>query len=359
MRVPGGRATTWPARSGVSSTVRPRCAGPQLERRRAVEDDEDLLLRRVAVRDAAAVARQRASPSAARRGSTARASRAARSSTGHARLSSSTSSTLTMFAGRGAGSPTASGSTVASTSHGSSSRPSTHGQPSRIARERGSQPSSVGWRVPKTMYSSPQARRRTCAPSRPGAWMTQSSGRTSCTSPSCHARPEPARTKKSSSDAPCECGGVGSLPGSTRTRLTPTPRVPGRVAERLPRRRPSRPSRARRRSTSSQCATPIGAQFRLAAWLAPHRRRLDQPRPRRRGGAAAAPGRDRERRALLPRARRQGREPGGRRRAARGRGRAGRLRRARRDRGRGARGASGGGCGGAVDRQGRSDRRSR
>ena len=69
--------------------------------------------------------------------------------------SSSTSSTLRMLSGRGSGSPTASGSTVASTSHGSSSRPSTHGQPSRIARERGSQPSSVGWRVPKTSSSRP------------------------------------------------------------------------------------------------------------------------------------------------------------------------------------------------------------
>ena len=66
------------------------------------------------------------------------------------RCSSSTSSTLTMFSGRGAGSPTSSGRPAASTSHGSSSRPSTHGQPIRIARERGSQPISVGWRVPKT-----------------------------------------------------------------------------------------------------------------------------------------------------------------------------------------------------------------
>ena len=64
--------------------------------------------------------------------------------------SSSTSSMLTMFSGRGAGLPTASGSTSASMSQGSSSRPATHGHPIRIARERGSHPISVGCRVPKT-----------------------------------------------------------------------------------------------------------------------------------------------------------------------------------------------------------------
>ena len=60
-----------------------------------------------------------------------------------------------MFAGRGAGAPNSSGSAAASMSHGSSVRPSTQGQPIRIARERGSQPISVGCRVPKISTSSP------------------------------------------------------------------------------------------------------------------------------------------------------------------------------------------------------------
>ena len=64
--------------------------------------------------------------------------------------SSSTSSMLRMFGGRSAGSPYASGGASASRSHGSSVRPSTHGQPKRTAPERGSQPKSVGCRVPKT-----------------------------------------------------------------------------------------------------------------------------------------------------------------------------------------------------------------
>ena len=62
----------------------------------------------------------------------------------------SASSTLTMLGGRGAGSPIASGGPDASMSQGSSSLPSVHGQPIRTARERGSQPNSVGWRVPNT-----------------------------------------------------------------------------------------------------------------------------------------------------------------------------------------------------------------
>ena len=103
------------------------------------------------------VAPARSAPSAARRAATARGVASGAVVRRSRQCSSSTSSTLTMFAGRGAGSPYASGSPAASTSHGSSSRPSTHGQPSRIARERGSQPSSVGWRVPKTRYSSPSA----------------------------------------------------------------------------------------------------------------------------------------------------------------------------------------------------------
>jgi hypothetical protein len=55
---------------------------------------------------------------------------------------------LTMFFGLGAGSPKTSGSACASTSQGSSVRPSTQGQPRRMAFERGSQPISVGCRVP-------------------------------------------------------------------------------------------------------------------------------------------------------------------------------------------------------------------
>src|SRR5437764_4609397 len=167
---------------------------------------------------------------------------------------SSTSSTLTMFGGRGAGSPSSSGSTVASTSQGSSSRPSTQGQPIRIARERGSQPISVRCRVPKTRYSSPSAPATNVCSISSARWMTQSSGRTSCVAPSCQASPEPARTKYSSSDAPCECGGVGSFPGSTWTRLTPTPWVPAACPSRRQVASIS-PFASRRAGSSSQWTT--------------------------------------------------------------------------------------------------------
>ena len=89
---------------------------------------------------------------------------------------------------------------------------------------------------------------------------------------------------------------------------------------------------------------------------APHCRRLDQPRPRRRGETAAASRRDRERRALLARARRQGREPGGCRCAFGGRGRARRVCRPGRARRRGARRIARSRRRGALDRQGRPDR---
>ena len=171
--------------------------------------------------------------------------------------SSSTSSTLRMLSGLGDGSPCSSWAASASVSQGSSSRPSTHGHPIRIARDRGSQPISVAWRVPKTMYSRPSGPPTKVCSCSLARWMTQSRGRTSCTCSSCHASPEPASTKYSSSDAPCECGGVGSLPGATRTRLTPTPLVPAAS--------PSRcqlasiaPLARLCHSTSSQCATDIG-----------------------------------------------------------------------------------------------------
>src|SRR6478672_10947873 len=89
--------------------------------------------------------------------------------------------------------------------------------------------------------------------------MTQSRARTSCTCSSCHASPEPSSTKYSSSDAPCEWGGVGSLPGATRTRLRPTPTVPAAAPRRCHVASIS-PLARWWRSTSSQCATPLTRQ---------------------------------------------------------------------------------------------------
>src|SRR5205823_9142716 len=61
---------------------------------------------------------------------------------------------------------------------------------------------------------------------------------------------------------PCECGGVGSLPGATRTRITPTSFVPAA--------RPRNchvasisPFARWWRSTSSQCAVPTEGSLRL------------------------------------------------------------------------------------------------
>ena len=91
-------------------------------------------------------------------------------------------------------------------------------------------------------------------------WITQSSGRTSWTSPSCHASPEPASTKKTSSEAVCEWGGVGSIPGATRTRFTPTVRVPATWPSRCHVASIS-PFARRKPSTSSQCASVTTASF--------------------------------------------------------------------------------------------------
>ena len=67
-------------------------------------------------------------------------------------------------------------------------------------------------------------------------------------------------TKKTSSDAVCECGGVGSMPGSTRTRFTPTVRVPAAWPSRCHVASIS-PFARRKESTSSQCANVTAASL--------------------------------------------------------------------------------------------------
>ena len=90
----------------------------------AFEDDEDLLLRGVSSA-ARTPSLARVEPFPVEAGEVGAISRRERRGRCPCRpsSSSSTSSMLTMFSGRGAGSPTASGSTPASMSHGSSSRP--------------------------------------------------------------------------------------------------------------------------------------------------------------------------------------------------------------------------------------------
>ena len=143
-------------------------------------------------------------------------------------LSSSTSSTLTMFSGRGFGSPTSSGGPAASTSHGSSSRPSTHGQPMRIARERGSQPNSVA--VPRAEHEvlepvGPRDERvlvvvgRVDRRSRAGA--PRARRRPARRGPSRRGRSRPPPTRHASAAASAACParrGRGSAPTPDRAR---------------------------------------------------------------------------------------------------------------------------------------------
>src|SRR3954453_6734408 len=78
-----------------------------------------------------------------------------------------------------------------------------------------------------------------------------SSGPTSWTAPSIHARPEPPSTKKISSSAPCTCTGPIRAPGSTSTRCTPTAVDPAEPPRSRHHERIS-PTSRRSRSTSSQ-----------------------------------------------------------------------------------------------------------
>ena len=133
----------------------------------------------------------------------------------------------------------------------------------------------------------------------------------------------------------------GGVPRARRAR----PRAPG--ARRRGRASTWCPTAPRCGRGCSTCATRSSARRSttfarsppdvLAHAAADRRRRLDQPRPRRPRRAAAGGGGDRGRRDVQPRAGRQGREPGGRVRAARRRGDDDRRGRARRSGRRGAR----------------------
>ena len=150
MRVAGGRAITWPARTWMSSRSTPFDAlrGDGQSSSVASPSRMTKISSSSEWQCGGAPRPPGSKRSQWRPASTERCVVASGAVTNFAPRSSSTSSTLTMLSGRGAGSPTASGATCASTSHGSSSRPSTQGQPIRTARERGSQPNSVGCRVP-------------------------------------------------------------------------------------------------------------------------------------------------------------------------------------------------------------------
>jgi hypothetical protein len=101
----------------------------------------------------------------------------------------------------------------------------------RIARS-GSQPTSRVTRAERGTRAR-RRRRRTCTCSF-ARWITQSRGRTLVVS-SCHARDPSRRARRTPPRRRCECGGVGSIPGATRTRFTPTVLKSGLVAGALPR----------------------------------------------------------------------------------------------------------------------------
>ena len=102
--VPGGRATTWPGRSAmllVRRTPFAPCVGDghRWSVADALEDDEDLLLLRVAVRAPSPSCPEQAAPRPSPRAPCRSRWREARPTSGRPQLSSSTSSTLRMFVG--------------------------------------------------------------------------------------------------------------------------------------------------------------------------------------------------------------------------------------------------------------------
>ena len=186
--------------------------------------------------------------------------------------SSSTSSMLRMFAGRGSGSPYASGAAAPRRPRGRRRGPrptaSRAGSPASGAARR----TRSGGACRTRGTRAPRGRRRRCARARRARWMTQSSGRISCTSPSCQAsrsrraRRRPPRRRRASAAA-------SAASGRDAHAVDPdTPRRPRRRAAAT--RRPSRPSPGACAATSSQCATPTGSPD-LAPW--PRRSRTSHP----------------------------------------------------------------------------------
>ena len=134
-----------------------------------------------------------------------------------------------------------------------------------------------------------------------------SPARTSQTRSSCHDKPGAAEDEEDLLGALCECGGVDSLPGSMRMRLTPIVFEPAASPSRCQRsghRRPSRDGRRRRRPSArshgdvSACSSAAlqrstASTARSGSSLEPHPRlrladELAQLGEQRRGGSASS-----------------------------------------------------------------------
>ena len=216
--VPGGRPMIDPRRTGCSSS-------PSRQAPLSVEHDEELFLGAMAVRGQLSFPSGTTScriPVRTAPASCIEGALDARTITLFPLLSLGVLDADDVLRPR-PGRPSSSGSDCASTSQGSSVRPSTQGQPKRIALDRGNQP-SLSW-VPGAVDQDVEpvrVGRSVCPRGRRDGRCSPRDGARRPARPATTGLNRPARTR---SPRRRRGSGEGSrvLPGSIRTRLTPIP----------------------------------------------------------------------------------------------------------------------------------------